>query len=67
MNLVRTNHPYLRVGRHMGGIRSGGAPILLLVGARLAVGRHGGRWGEVRVRDREETGAGGSGQFFGAG
>jgi hypothetical protein len=32
------------------GGRSGGAPILLLVGARLAAGGHGARWGRGRVR-----------------
>jgi hypothetical protein len=46
---------------------NGGPPILLLVGARHAAGRHGVRQGGNRARDGEEIGAIGSGQFFGAG
>jgi hypothetical protein len=48
----------------VGGRRSGGAPILLLVGARLAAGRHGARWCGGRARDGEETGAAGPIDFL---
>jgi hypothetical protein len=49
------------------GGRSGGALILLLVGARLVAGGHGARWGRGRVRhgkNGEETGAAGSVDFL---